>query len=257
MKFVEKKKLHLTMNSLKLQTISSTNYPEKVAIWTSVTNKNDANNAPTVLLIHPNRRYKVDAQAMYLDNLPSTVAIVSMDEFGEFWQERDTLDFYTTRINNVLNVYLNTNAPDERLSLIIDDAASLADVNFFLQNGTELNLTALTWTGTSFIYCTTSANKQDDMMTFAAGSEELTKLKVFPNPSSTHVFFNMERVTGGTYTLNISNLAGQLLSSEQKQVVTGTNLRFTYDVESLASGCYLYSVSGNGETHNGKLMVAH
>lgn len=112
--------------------MSITNYPQKVAVWTSVTRKNDANNAPTVLLIHPNRTWKVTAEEMYLDSLPETATVITMEEFGEFWQERDTLDFTSTLSNNTLGIEFNTNTPDERLSFVVDNANQLDGVTFFL-----------------------------------------------------------------------------------------------------------------------------
>ena len=45
-------------------------YPSNVARWKNVTLKNVANGAPTVLLIHPNRTYKLTAEQNFFSQLP-------------------------------------------------------------------------------------------------------------------------------------------------------------------------------------------
>jgi hypothetical protein len=246
----------MTISDVWSPSISITNYPEKVAIWTSVTQKNDANNAPTVLLIHPNRKWKVTAEEMYLNSLPSSALVLPMDEFGEFWQERDTLDFYTTRNNNVLSVYLNTNEPDERLSFIIDNADQLADINFYKQNGEQIFYQSSAWTNGTAIFCTPDA--QQFQTTGISEQQTLSDVKVFPNPAASSVYINMDQVEAGTYTLTVYDLLGQsIIHTKQVQLNGAGRLSFEWNVEQVNTGCYFFSIQAQGMSANGKVMVVH
>ena len=49
-------------------------------LWLDITRKNRANGAPTVLLIHPNRNYKLEGMSYYLDELPSDIHIMEFDK---------------------------------------------------------------------------------------------------------------------------------------------------------------------------------
>lgn len=237
--------------------ISSSNYPSVVAIWTSVTRKNDANNAPTVLLVHPNRVWKVSAETIYLDSLPPTATIIPMEEFGEFWQKRDTLDFYSTLTNNVLNVFINTNDPDSRISFIIDNASQLAGVNFFRQNGQPLYLASSPWTNGATIFCGPQP-QQFQQPTSIEENQNTTTAIVYPNPSSSIVYINMESAVKGNYTLTIYDALGQnSINMQQTNLSADGRLTFTWNVEQLTTGCYFFSIQSEKMSTNGKLMVVH
>ena len=233
--------------------ISSTNYPSVVAIWTSVTRKNDANNAPTVLLVHPNRQWKILAEAMYLDSLPTTSVITTMEEFGEFWQERDTLDFTSTLTNNNLRIQINTNTPDERLSYVIDNAQQLTEVTFFLQNGEQFYPASSPWVNGATIYCSPEMRS-----TAVEETPVKTSAIVFPNPASSTVYFNIENATKGKYTLNVYDVMGQtVIYSQQLNMAGSGRLTFPWNVEHLTTGCYFFSIQSETVSTNGKLMVVH
>ncbi len=46
------------------------------------------NYAPTTLLIHPNRKWKLKAQNYFLDRLPDETEIMNMNKFGDYWRNR-------------------------------------------------------------------------------------------------------------------------------------------------------------------------
>ena len=243
----------MTISDVWTPSMSSTNYPEKVAVWASVTRKNDENNAPTVLLIHPNRTWKVTAEEMYLDSLPETAIVLPMEEFGEFWQERDTLEFTSALTNNVLRIQLNTNEPDERLSFIVDNANQLTEVNFFLQNGEQFYPTPSEWTGGATIFCA------DEYRTSTAMNEHEVKeeISVFPNPTSGDVFFTAENALKGNYTLMIHDVYGKVIYSERTTLPFNGNLKLKWNSENTLTGCYFYEIEGAGHNYNGKVLVVH
>jgi len=73
--------------------ISIFNHFDKANTWLEVTRKNHANGAPTVLLIHPNRHYKLESMSYYLDELPNDIHLMEMEKFGDFWKAREALVF--------------------------------------------------------------------------------------------------------------------------------------------------------------------
>lgn len=113
--------------------ISEDNWPEKVDVWLDAQEKYAANGAPVVLLIHPNREYKIDAEQSFVEQLPSDVAIVSTEAFGQFWKERVATSLETTREGQTLTIRLpnRTTVPDS-LSLAVGDTADVESI--FLRN---------------------------------------------------------------------------------------------------------------------------
>jgi hypothetical protein len=59
-----------------------------------------------VLLIHPNRGYKLDAEQSFVEQLPSDVAIVSTEAFGQFWKNRLSTGVETDRQGETLTIQL-------------------------------------------------------------------------------------------------------------------------------------------------------
>lgn len=109
--------------------ITINNYPDKVANWLNVIAKNAANNAPTVLLIHPNRKYKVTAEKDLLDRLPAGIKVMDMDSFGHYWRKRPGLRFETSVEGDAMTI------------TILDSRAFPlhADVSLYLRSGKNLS----------------------------------------------------------------------------------------------------------------------
>ncbi len=111
---------------------------ETAAIWLDVLNHNLDNGALTVLLIHPNRDYKVEEQAAFIAGLPEGVASRNMDAFGDYWAARDQLGVEVSLENNILTLTLNTGTeetlhPD--LSLVVRNGIQLAHLVVRLDTG--------------------------------------------------------------------------------------------------------------------------
>ncbi len=62
--------------------------PAMLAAWRAVLAANTRNHAPTVLLVHPNREWKIEALAALLDGLDPAVRTIPMTAFGQFWRQR-------------------------------------------------------------------------------------------------------------------------------------------------------------------------
>ncbi len=74
--------------------INENNWMEKPAIWHSVQGKLQGNYAPAILLIHPNRRWKMQAEQMLVEMTdPARVGLYNFEDYGDFWNARRALDF--------------------------------------------------------------------------------------------------------------------------------------------------------------------
>ena len=106
--------------------------------WIDVTLKNHNNNAPTVLLIHPNRGYKLPAQQMFVNGMPGDVKFMFLDDFGDYWKKRMQMQVVSELVNDTLLVTWTNYQMNQGLSLVIDDVDQLAAVRFFDGLGNEL-----------------------------------------------------------------------------------------------------------------------
>jgi hypothetical protein len=111
------------------------------SVWLDVLNKNNNNNAITVLLIHPNRDYKLAELETFLQGLPEGLALINMDQFGDYWSARDNFQYTAKTANNILQIIVaSSNSfpihPD--ISLIINGGLSLSAINIVLDDGTPL-----------------------------------------------------------------------------------------------------------------------
>ena len=119
------------------------NYSSYAQNWINITQKNLANNAPTVLLIHPNRGYKLLAEQQFVNGLGADLKYMFLDDFGDFWRERLAAHIETETSNDTLFVtWVNFNAASS-LSLVIDNVSSLNAVRFFDGSGQEMTAESL------------------------------------------------------------------------------------------------------------------
>lgn len=119
--------------------ISDENWPEKVNTWLDVFDKYAANGSPVVLLIHPNRGYKLDAEQSFIEQLPSETAILSTEAFGRFWKTRLATGIQTERDGETLSIRLTgrQTLPDS-LSLAVDGGAGLESIALQNEDGYAL-----------------------------------------------------------------------------------------------------------------------
>ena len=77
---------------------------------------------------------------------------------------------------------------------------------------------------------------------------------VFPNPATSHADLSYFSPKGGKVELQILNLVGEVIYSEQLTSQPGDNLFSISDQHIGATGIYLIKIKGNGFVGNGKLI---
>lgn len=120
--------------------IDDVNYVEKERLWMDITERNAKNGASTVLLIHPNRDYKLTALKMIVEGLPEGVKVLDMESFGEWWLRRQALSFDTEVQGGTLVIKLGESsfplATD--FSLKVKDGVGLSGVSLQKTDGSVL-----------------------------------------------------------------------------------------------------------------------
>ena len=121
--------------------IDDVNYVEKERLWMDITERNAKNGASTVLLIHPNRDYKLAALKMIVEGgLPEGVKVLDMESFGEWWLRRQALSFDTEVQGGTLVIKLGESsfplATD--FSLKVKDGVGLSGVSLQKTDGSVL-----------------------------------------------------------------------------------------------------------------------
>lgn len=74
--------------------MTEANWHEKPARWLEIFNKLKGNYASSVILIHPNRKWKMSAQKMLVDALDSReCGLFNFEDYGDFWLRRRDFRF--------------------------------------------------------------------------------------------------------------------------------------------------------------------
>jgi hypothetical protein len=166
-------------------------YPSNVARWKMVTLKNVANGAPTVLLIHPNRTYKLQAEQNFFSQLPYGIKYMFLDDFGDYWRERINSRLYSdyNPSDSTLGVYLMDFHPEKEYAVTIDNYTDTAHCKFYDGFGNRLYpcITPGPFNETRFCnfqYSNPNENYCDMPYTVGVDIHSKKSIQIFPNPAS-------------------------------------------------------------------------
>lgn len=208
--------------------ISSANYIQKVNLWKNICRKYDANHSPVLILIHPNRVYKLLAQQMLVDSLPAGMEIVNMEDFGDFWRKRDSLLYHTYIGGDTLFVQMDNNKLGAEQSFVID-MNGLDTARFFDVNGNELYFK---WQGIAngrrlyYPAIPDQINEYDIVQ---------TEMRVFPNPANGRVaIVTSDNLPKGK--LEVTDMSGKIIHTENW--LYGNRMLVDLGALSLQSGVY-------------------
>ncbi len=111
-------------------------------MWIDVTERNAANYAPTNLLIHPNRDWKLARERMFIENLPDDILFTTMEDYGDFWMWRNQLEFNSYLYGDTLLIVIQSSLPDrDDLSFILDGGTFLDHISVQTPIGEVLDFT--------------------------------------------------------------------------------------------------------------------
>lgn len=229
--------------------ISAENMSEKVDIWLEVLDKNNANGASTCLLIHPNRVYKANGQASFLDQLPAGVVVKEMGEYGNYWRMRSEVEFESSLEANVLTVKLNTASysGDEQLSFIVADGQALDEIIVVDEAGNTIDLKQSDWENQNTILYNAAP--------IVSGLNEIypptEKFKIYPNPTANglvKIEFTEAPINSGV--LKIFDISGKLHYTKPLQI-NANDRSVDLNLQRLDAGIYFidwYTADGRHST---------
>lgn len=233
--------------------ISSTNYLEFVNRWYNITMRNARNYAPTVLLIHPNRRFKVAAQKALIEILPDQVGIYNFGRFGKFWRNRMNTSF-SVNIVSENNLVIKVNSDDffemePPVSFIIKDVESKKGFD-------KLEIMIETPSGQSR---KAYLNRVDDSLVMvhprspmSVGENDEQRFQLIPNPAKDH-FVVVTSFNEKVECLEIIDLTGKIVL--QKLFYDNSPTYGPVSVTGLQAGLYVCRIRTTTRVKAEKLLI--
>ncbi len=219
------------------------NYTEGVNLWLDATQRYADNHSPIVLLIHPNRYWKLQAEKLFLNQLPDGVKPFPFQQYGRFWKNRDALKFHTElTTNNELTVIFDNETLLPAQSFVID-YAGLNKVTFKDSNGELLNFSWIPWKENSRLYY------QDEFMGVETYyKKEPQHIILYPVPTLQNLTIRLPKnVTSAK--LYIYDILG-----EKHYTSKMTTQEKTINVQNLSPGIYIVKIISNGKFVNAKFI---
>jgi Secretion system C-terminal sorting domain len=241
--------------------ITQDNYLQKEAIWINVVNKNMANYAPTIILIHPTRYYKLFAEQLLINQLDPRVAIVNFENYADYWVERDSLRFTTTLQSGVLTILVaHSQVPlltmGSEISFVVDNGQGLTSiVAKDSLTGTLIPTMQSNWdnngTLVHFGIYNTGINVNGGV-----GASDIT-VNCFPNPFDNSTTIEVWQKETSQLNITIYNVYGQLIKNITNEKRDAGIYRETFNAEGIAAGTYFCKITTGNKTVVKKLMITN
>lgn len=237
--------------------ITPSNYPQKVAIWLDVLNRNMANNAPNVLLIHPTRVYKLTAMQDFLNALPTGVCIMSLETFADYWKARDVVSFTSKISNDSLTITVPAvQLPLEpTISFVVDKGQQLAHIKAQDEFGNTITIIKSNFNTNDIIlhfenYPALGINEhynKNDVPVF---------ITVSPNPTSGNCVFDFRLEQTSNTKLEILDMLGNTLSILVNKELNEGWQQIEFNATGFKPGIYFYRVTVNSKPLVKKLIIS-
>lgn len=159
-------------------------YDDLVDQWLEVTSKNMNNGAPTILLIHPNRGFKVNVMADYFNAVPTGVTTMEITKYGDFWKARESYQYKSIldEDESVLTIHLLSDI-NEDISFVCDNGQLLNEIIVIDKDGNPLTFETENWSDKDLIIY---YNEKVTLVDNIYNSKDVS-INVFPNPTSNEI----------------------------------------------------------------------
>ncbi len=233
--------------------ISANNVFDKADNWLAVTQKNLENGAPTVLLIHPNRHYKLDGLEYFLNRVPAELAVMEMQNFGDFWLAREAQAYTTELSNGQLTIQLTSGLDlSQNVGLVVSNGQDLMSINVLDEQGNNMEKII-----EDFGIEDVVVYFQDNITSIKNELSPSQIIEVFPNPGSGEFTVRMDWPISGALSMDIYDLHGKKVSQLMNETMPGQPLAFeqSYILENDLSGVYFLIVRKDGAVFGRKRVV--
>ena len=224
--------------------ISAENIFSKADIWLETTRKNKGNGSPTVLLIHPNRQYKLDGMQYYLDQISEEVEIMEMEKFGDFWRAREAQDFTTNMINGQLTIQLTSDLDmDHNLGLVVSNGQALMSIVVFDEDGNQVEKT-IENRGTEDVI----VFFQEDVISAVEEIAQLNQIEVFPIPTTGEFNVRLDWPNLARLSMDVFDIYGKRVTQLMDETVSAMQVqrKFSFLDRPIGSGIYFLVVRKDG-----------
>lgn len=225
-----------------MDSINQSNYSQMVDIWSNTTELYAANHSPVVLLIHPNRLWKLQAEKQFINGLDQDIKPFSFLEYGQFWRKRENLQLHTTLTNDSLIVSFDNDQLLLSQSFAVD-ASGLNTVVFLDVNNTPLNFSWIPWeNGTRLYY------RDEYLSNDIIAPQSSPYITLYPNPTQDYI--TLRRENNDKAKLIIYNLHGQEVYKSEL-----VEKEKTINLQGLETGVYLLKLIEKNLVSSKKIIL--
>ncbi|MBA2611151.1 MAG: T9SS type A sorting domain-containing protein [Bacteroidetes bacterium] len=237
--------------------ITPTNYPQKVATWLDVINRNMANNAPNVLLIHPTRLYKLTAEQDLVNGLPPGVFVTNLDLFANYWKARNAISF-TSKISNdsltviVPSAFLPLN---QMISFVVDKGQLLASIKAEDEFGNPITVIKSNF-NTNDVILHFENYPALGIKTNTFQKENSTFINCYPNPANTKCTFDFRLEKTAKVKLELIDMLGNNTNTLLDKSLEEGWQSVPFNTSFLSTGIYFYKLTVNGVSVTKKMIIS-
>lgn len=95
------------------EAMNEDNYQEKARLWIELFNKLKGNYASSIILVHPNREWKMTAQKILVEGMDKEVCgLYNFIDYGDFWLGRERFDYESFVVPDDNKVIVRAKATD-------------------------------------------------------------------------------------------------------------------------------------------------
>ncbi|MBX7127189.1 MAG: T9SS type A sorting domain-containing protein [Cyclobacteriaceae bacterium] len=232
--------------------IAEENYMQKLDTWKVNFTKAYNNELASVLLIHPNRYFKLYAQNLLVQYLPTDAVITNLSEYGNFWLNRDSLDFTSSLSGNQLTIQLSAAAADlnPQLSLVVANGKNAQHIRVVDKYGMDVQFLQKDWHANDVMLY--HDHLRPNYTQFTLTEKPVNQaIYIYPHPSGDgNAKLHFEVMEETLATVEVFNGAGQKVCTPlfKTDVNAGINELNLFDC-AVSAGHYVVRLSLGEEVH--------
>lgn len=230
--------------------IDEFNWKDKAELWIRVTEKYANNNAPSTVLIHPNRNFKLDAMIHLLDEMSSDIMPIEMTKYAEFWKAKSNIQFSSSLSGNVLKIYANEAFfSDEAYSFVYDYPNGVESIEVYNENN-ELQdvLRKEYYVGTGKIF-----QRGMSDLKLGAAKESINPNEIlyqnYPNPFVYNTVISYEVPEKAYVSLQVFDMYGRVVEDIVNENQAAGIYELDYSSRKLKNGIYFYQINITSESN--------
>ena len=224
--------------------IDEFNWKDKAELWRRVTEKYANNNAPSNILIHPNRNYKLDAMIHLLDEMSQDIMPFEMTAHAEFWKEKSNVQFSTNLQGNVLKIYANEAFfANEAFSLVLDFPNGVETIELYDENNQQHGFFQKEYyLGTALLYQKAKADLKDIKAKQDVKANEILHQN-FPNPFSFSTTISYDLPDQALVSLKVLDMYGRVIEELVNENQSAGLYEIEYNHRNRSAGIYFYQIN--------------